>query len=69
MAHIEKLPVKVGLSTLPVEMSAQGALRWARYHIPHDLKRAGFEAFVSVTDPEMHGGRWLRVNYGKRVSW
>lgn len=65
--HTEKLPVKVGLSTLPVEMSIRGALRWARSHMPPDLKRTGFEAFASIfTDPEMHGGRWIRINYGKR---
>ena len=62
-----KLPVKVGLSTLEHAMTEAQAKRWGERNMPLDLKRAGFETFVSKSDPCMHGGTWLRVSYGKKI--
>lgn len=69
MATTTKYPVKVGLSTLDREMTQAQAQRWADSHMPRDLKRVGFDALVSLSDPEIHGGAWLRVNYAKRVAY
>ena len=63
----EKLPVKVGLSTLPHPMTRQQALRWGDRHMPADLKRAGFQTVIARSDLELHGGSWFRVSYGKKV--
>lgn len=42
-----------------------GALRIARANMPADLRRAGFVASIFASDPELHGGEWWRVNYGR----
>lgn len=61
----QKLPVKVGLSTLDKPMTRAAALRYGERNMPADLRRAGFKTVVAKTDAEMHGGVWLRINYGK----
>ena len=58
----EKLPVKMGLSTLS-PMTRKQAERYARREMPADLCRAGFEVVVSESDPELHGGEWFRVSF------
>lgn len=60
-----KLPVKIGLTTLPRLMTREQAQRYGERHIPADLKRAGFHVFVAKTIVELHGGEWYRINYGK----
>lgn len=65
MSKTEKLPVKVGLSTLDQPMTRAAAFRYGERNMPADLKRAGFKTVVAKTDAEIHGGVWLRINYGK----
>lgn len=64
---MEKLPVKVGLTTLDKPMTRAQAKRWGDCNMPSDLKRVGFETFVGKSDPEMHGGTWFRISYGYKV--
>jgi hypothetical protein len=63
----ERLPVKVGLSTLDAVMTREQARRYGDRNMPKDLKRVGFQTSVGRTDPEIHGGNWFRVSYGKTV--
>lgn len=60
----EKLPVKVGLSTLDTTMTRAQAQRWGERNMPPALQRAGFACVVARTDREIHGGVWLRISYG-----
>jgi hypothetical protein len=60
-----RLPVKCGLTTLPRPMTRDQAQKWGERNMPADLRRAGFVCVVAKTDPELHGGEWFRVNYGK----
>ena len=63
---LECLPVKVGCcDTLPLRMTRAQAQQWGERNMPSDLKRAGFKCVVFRSDPEIHGGNWFRVNYGK----
>lgn len=64
MPRDEKLPVKAGVLTLDKPMTRAQAKRWGDRHMPADLRRTGFETFVSRSDPEMHGGTWYRISYG-----
>lgn len=64
----QKHPVKVGLSTLDAMMTRDQAHRYGERNMPRDLRAAGFATFVSLTDAEIHGGVWFRVNYGKTVA-
>jgi hypothetical protein len=59
------LPVKVGASTLDSPMTAAQARRWGERNMDPGLRAAGFKVHVSRTDPQIHGGTWLRINYGK----
>lgn len=61
----EKLTVKIGLGQLDRPMTRAQAQRYGERHMPHDLKRAGFHCVVARTTPELHGGVWFRINYGK----
>jgi hypothetical protein len=61
----ERLPVKIGLSTLDKMMTRAGAYRFGARNMPADLKRAGFQTVIFRSDPELHGGNWFRINYGK----
>lgn len=56
-------PVKVGLTTLDAKMTREQAMSYGKRYMPADLKRAGFETIVCLSDPEIHGGTWLRINY------
>lgn len=59
------LPVRIGMGTLPQPMTPKQAQRYGDKHMPGDLRRAGFRTTVFKTTPELHGGTWLRINYGK----
>jgi hypothetical protein len=59
--------VKIGLTTLDRRMTREQAMRYGESHMPQDLKRAGFDTVVCLTDPEIHGGTWLRINHGKHI--
>lgn len=61
----EKLPVKHGLGTLDKPMTRRQADRYAQKAMPADLRRAGFTAYVTRSDPELHGGNWFRVHFAK----
>jgi hypothetical protein len=63
--EVMKLLVKIGLHTLDKAMTREQAMRYGQRHMPADLKRAGFQCVVAKSDPEMHGGEWFRINYGK----
>jgi hypothetical protein len=62
----EKLLVKVGIGSLDRPMTRKQAMRYGQRNMPTDLKRAGFETVIFRSDPELHGGDWFRINYGKR---
>jgi len=68
MENNKKYLVKHGISTLDAQMTINQAERYARKAMPSDLKRAGFSASVSLTDREIHGGEWLRINYTKSFN-
>lgn len=61
----EKRLVRVGLSVLPEPMTLAQARRYGAKHIPADLKRAGFVPSVYISDPEINGSSFFRVNYSK----
>lgn len=61
----EKLLVKVGLSSLERLMTHKQALRYGKNAMPADLKKAGFECIVFRSDPQINGGNFYRINYGK----
>lgn len=63
----EKLTVKSGLHTFDKPMTRAQAMRLGVRNMPADLKRVGFECFVSKSDAEMHGGVWFRISYGKKT--
>jgi len=65
----EKLPVRAGCgnNAFPVPMTQKQALRYGEQNMPADLKRAGFVCSIFRSDPEIHGGDWFRINYGKTV--
>jgi len=50
---------------LDTPMTPAQAQRWGEHNMPSGLRAAGFKVRVSRSDPQMHGGTWLRVNYGK----
>lgn len=61
----DRLPVKVGAGLLHTPMTPAQAQRWGEHNMPSGLRAAGFKVRVVRSDPQMHGGTWLRVNYGK----
>jgi len=61
----QKLPVKVGLSTLEKPMTLAQAKRYGNNAMPNDLKRAGFKCSVFQSDPQLHGSLFYRINYSK----
>lgn len=65
MTRSDKLPVKIGLSTLERPMTEKQALRYGKNAMPQDLKRAGFVASVFRSDPQIHGSEFFRINYSK----
>ncbi len=64
----ERRIVKSGLDTLPgMIMTMEQAERFGNRHMPRDLRNAGFQTVIFASDPEIHGGFWFRINYGKSV--
>lgn len=62
---MEKMIVKVGSGQLDRLMNISQAKRWGEKNMPADLRRAGFKVDVLTSNPELHGGLWLRVSYAK----
>lgn len=60
--------MKIGIITLTRRMTLDQAQRYGERRMPADLKRAGFEAVAGLSDPEIHGGCWIRINFRKRVA-
>lgn len=63
----EKREVRVGIGKLDQHMTMSQAKRYGDRNMPRDLKAAGFQTFVGVSDQELHGGLWFRVDYGKTI--
>lgn len=61
----EKLPVKIGISSLEKLMTHEQALRYGKKAMPADFKKAGFECIIFRSDPEINGGNFYRINYGR----
>jgi|GEM_PF-4642312 hypothetical protein len=66
-SRAEQREVRVGLGTLERPMTRAQAERYGAANMPADLRRAGFETVVFASDPQIHGARFQRVNYGKRI--
>jgi len=62
---MEKRIVKVGLGRLDRPMTLDQARRYGDRNMPKGLKAAGFQTDVFVSDPEINGERFYRINYGK----
>lgn len=69
-AHSEKREVRIGSGreALPAPMTLAQARRYGKRNMPNDLKRVGFKTEVFVSDPEINGGTFFRVNYGMIVA-
>ena len=67
-ARVDVLAVKMGGSTLTTPMTTKQAQRYGDRNMPADLRRAGFKTVVFRSDAEIHGGVWLRINYGARCG-
>lgn len=63
----EVLPVRVGSGRecLPQPMTRGQVERWGKANMPKDLKAAGFQVDVFRSDPEINGGDFFRVSFGK----
>lgn len=68
MQHAEKREVRIGIGKLDTPMTIAQARRYGDANMPRDLKAAGFETAIGVSDPEIHGGIWFRINYIKSVK-
>ncbi|MCK9530445.1 MAG: hypothetical protein M0R77_07780 [Gammaproteobacteria bacterium] len=66
MQHTEKRIVKVGLGQLEKKMTKEQAKRYGNKNIPLDVKKAGFETVIFVSDAEINGNTFYRINYGKK---
>lgn len=67
IANSEKREVRVGLSKLDQPMTQAQAMRYGERNIPRDLKAAGFRTEVFISDHEINGATFFRINYGKTV--
>jgi len=63
----EKREVRVGIHKLDRPMTLPQAKKYGEQSIPRDLYAAGFQTKVFVSDPEINGGTFFRVNYGKAI--
>ena len=67
----EKRPTIVGehrpTTDSPI-LTLAGARRLAEKMMPRDLRAAGFKAGVFISDPEINGGAWYRICFGKQVA-
>ena len=60
-----KRPVKLGLETLPQRMTIAQAQRHGARIMPQSLKLAGFKPTIFVSDLEINGSLFYRINWGK----
>ena len=65
---MKAFPVKVGCITLARPMTRTQAKRYGDKNMPADLRRAGFHTVVFESDPVIHGGHWLRINYASAFN-
>lgn len=63
----EKREVRIGIGRLDQPMTQAQAMRYGVCNIPRDLKAAGFRTEVFISDPEINGATFFRINYGKTV--
>lgn len=68
MRNAEKRVVRIGIGKLDNPMTIAQAKRYGEANIPGDLKVSGFETSIGVSDPELHGGLWFRINYVKTMK-
>lgn len=66
----EKREVRVGSGreALPLPMTFAQAKRYGDRNMPADLKQVGFETDIFVSDLEINGGTFFRINYGKTIA-
>lgn len=64
----EKRVVKMGVGELPERMTYKQALRYGNLRMPRDMKKVGFETMVFVSDPEIDGSKFYRINYALRCK-
>ena len=60
----EKLPVKLGLSTLR-PMTYSQALNYGLRNMPIELRRAGFQCIIYPASEDINGWTGYRINYAK----
>ena len=58
-------PVKIGAATLTKPMTQAQALRYGARNMPADLKRANFQTVIFVSDLNINGALFYRINYAK----
>ena len=63
----EKREVRFGIGKLDQTMTKVQAKRWGDCNMPRDLKVVGVQTYVGASDPDLHGGVWYRVDYGKMI--
>lgn len=61
-------PVRIGSGQLELPMTKEQARRYGEANMPADLKRSAFQTCVFTSDPEINGGTFFRVSYGKAVK-
>ena len=66
ISSTEKRPVMVGSTRLHVPLTYAQAKRYGDQNMPPQMRRAGFDTVVFVSDAEINGGTFYRINYGKK---
>jgi hypothetical protein len=66
----EKREVRIGSGrhALDKPMTREQARRYGEANMPKDLRQAGFETVVFVSDPEINDATFFRINYGMRCA-
>lgn len=62
---MEQRTVMIGLSQLHKPMTIQQARKFGDRNMPNDLKKAGFKTHIFISDLEINGDLFYRINYGK----
>lgn len=57
--------VKIGLTTLPRPMTYAQAIRYGNRVMPQDLKRTNFKTVIFVSDKDINGSLFYRINFAK----
>lgn len=60
-----KRTVKIGLTTLPRPMTYAQALKFGNRHMPEHLKRTNFKTVIFVSDKDINGSLFYRINFAK----